>query len=238
MAESGPAVCGAVSPRELISLFFLGKTALIRFLARFTKTPLVLLNIHGGTTEEEILDTMAKAKEMARHHTRVYVFLDEMNTAPHLGLCSEIMCQRTVRGQPLPANVYMLAAVNPYRLVYQGHGSPADSCGLIGKQVHQASVRGWYGHRLAGPCRLFSLPCTRLFCSHILSLTDTKARLVYRVHPVPACMWEFVTDFGALSKGKESLYVTSMVSGFFHDFHPADRNMVVEAVSYGQDHVG
>ncbi len=46
----------------------------------------------------------------------VWVFLDEINTADCMGLFKEIICDRTMNGEPLPSNLVVLAACNPYRL--------------------------------------------------------------------------------------------------------------------------
>ena len=46
-----------------------GKTALIKYLCAFLNAPIVTLDVHGGTTEADILQTFAKAEEavIAQH---------------------------------------------------------------------------------------------------------------------------------------------------------------------------
>ena len=46
---------------------------------------------------------------------KVWVFFDELNTCNSMGLITEIMCKRTMHGEPLPKNLVFLGAVNPYR---------------------------------------------------------------------------------------------------------------------------
>jgi hypothetical protein len=46
---------------------------------------------------------------------QVWVFLDEINTADCMGLFKEIVCDHSLNGYPLPANLVVLAACSPYR---------------------------------------------------------------------------------------------------------------------------
>jgi MoxR-like ATPase len=80
--------CGFVSYR---------KTMLLRFLCAWLDVPLMCLDVHGGTTEEDILNIFADAADAlskplagTRRESSVYVFLDEINTCSH-------MVQRIIR---------------------------------------------------------------------------------------------------------------------------------------------
>ncbi len=42
-------------------------------------------------------------------------FLDEVNTCNCMGLFKEIVADRSMNGVPLPANLEIIAACNPYR---------------------------------------------------------------------------------------------------------------------------
>ena len=46
---------------------------------------------------------------------KIWVFFDELNTCNSMGLIYEIMCKRTMLGEPLPEELVFLGAVNPYR---------------------------------------------------------------------------------------------------------------------------
>ena len=48
--------------------------------------------------------------------SKIWVFLDEINTCNSLGLISEILCMRTFLGNKIPENVSFICACNPYRL--------------------------------------------------------------------------------------------------------------------------
>ena len=43
------------------------------------------------------------------------VFFDEINTSNAIGLISEIICNRTMKGKKVPKNLVFIGACNPYR---------------------------------------------------------------------------------------------------------------------------
>lgn len=57
--------------------------------------------------------------EAAKTPKQMWVFLDEINTCDHLGLIAELICHRSYLGKPLPENLIILAACNPYLFVWQ-----------------------------------------------------------------------------------------------------------------------
>ena len=67
-----------------------GKTMLIQFLCAWLRVKLLILNVHGGTTERDIVDIFKSAKELAAKEEHVYCFLDEINACPHMGLLYEV----------------------------------------------------------------------------------------------------------------------------------------------------
>ena len=149
-----------------------------------------MLDVHGGTREADVLGAFAEAEARVAAagsgaDARAYVFLDEMNAAPHVGLITEAICQRTLNGAAISPNVVVLAALNPYRRRPQ-------------HQLEQAPGLVFRGGGAAGADG---------------GAPDPMAALVYRVHPVPATLMDFIFDFGALSRAKEALYVRSMVDG-------------------------
>ena len=78
-----------------------GKTSLVKFLCRWLGAALVVLDVHGGTREADVLGAFAEAEARVAGggaDARAYVFLDEMNAAPHVGLITEAICQRTLNG--------------------------------------------------------------------------------------------------------------------------------------------
>ena len=107
-----------------------------------------------------------------------------------MGLFKEIICDRSLDGAPLPDNILVIAACNPYRL----RVSKARCC----------------GEEMAG--LLFEYSAQQSGVSNIASgISDPLRNLVYRVHPLPESMIDHIYDFGALSSSTERLYIKSML---------------------------
>ena len=93
-----------------------GKTFSISYLSAFLSIPFFKLDVHGGIGEEDVKEFMVPAIEECATNQRVWVFLDEVNTCDALGLFKEMICDHTMDGKPLPKNLTVLAACNPYRI--------------------------------------------------------------------------------------------------------------------------
>ena len=44
------------------------------------------------------------------------LFFDEVNTTEAIGLIKEVICDRTILGQPIPDELKFAAACNPYKM--------------------------------------------------------------------------------------------------------------------------
>ena len=79
----------------------------------------VLLQVHGGTTEEDITKFIQhaehKSEENQQSNLDTVVFFDEANTTDAIGLIKEIMCDRRINGKPISDDLKFIAACNPYR---------------------------------------------------------------------------------------------------------------------------
>ena len=85
----------------------------------------VCVQVHGGTTGEDIMNKVRKAEKVAQQnaaaigHRPVYtvLFFDEANTTEAVGVIKEVMCDGTLDGQQitLSQSLKMVAACNPYR---------------------------------------------------------------------------------------------------------------------------
>ena len=62
--------------------------------------------------KEGITEIEKEVQEM-----QMWIFFDEINTCNSLGLISEIFCNRTYRGNPIPDKYVFIGACNPYRLL-------------------------------------------------------------------------------------------------------------------------
>ncbi|MGH0135413.1 UNVERIFIED_CONTAM: hypothetical protein FKN15_035521 [Acipenser sinensis] len=174
-----------------------GKTRLVRFLCDLQRgnkeaKNMMLVKVHGGTTAEMIYKKVKEAEELAennrRHHRLdTILFFDEANTTESIFAIKEVLCDRTVRGQPLKANtgLKIIAACNPYRK----HSR---------EMIRQLELAG-LGYRVkAGETedRLGKVPLRQL---------------VYRVQPLPPSMVPLIWDFGQLSNSAELSYTKQIV---------------------------
>ena len=80
---------------------------------------LCVIQVHGGITENDIVQFVGKVQEDAQenqdHGFGTVVFFDEANTTDAIGLIKEIMCDKRMRGQPITEDIKFIAACNPYR---------------------------------------------------------------------------------------------------------------------------
>ena len=75
------------------------------------------LLVHPGLQPLQIFDFLSDAVELAQKLSdwTVVVFFDEVNTASCPGVFKEITVDHAMRGQILPDNLFIVAAINPYR---------------------------------------------------------------------------------------------------------------------------
>lgn len=82
------------------------------------------MQVHGGTTKEDIIEKVGQAETLAKRNCQQYgkhiitvLFFDEANTTEAVGCIKEIMCDGTIDGHPLSinTNLKLVAACNPYR---------------------------------------------------------------------------------------------------------------------------
>uniref|UniRef100_W5N5V3 RING-type E3 ubiquitin transferase n=1 Tax=Lepisosteus oculatus TaxID=7918 RepID=W5N5V3_LEPOC len=174
-----------------------GKTRLVRFLCDLQKgghptENMKLVKVHGGTTAEMIYQKVEEAQILAKKNKNQFeldtvLFFDEANTTESIFAIKEVLCDRTVRGQPLKPNtgLKIVAACNPYR-----KHSP--------EMIRRLELAG-LGYRVkAGETedRLGNVPLRQL---------------VYRVQPLPPSMVPLVWDFGQLSDFAELSYTRQIV---------------------------
>ena len=75
--------------------------------------------IHGGTTESDIIASVEKATKEAIENRKdnldTVLFFDEANTTEAIGLIKEIMYDRRLHGRSISDDIKFIAACNPYR---------------------------------------------------------------------------------------------------------------------------
>ena len=194
-----------------------GKTSLIRKLSEMKnegdKEKMKILNIHAGTNDEDIINFLNKkvipeAKKISEgeakkkkeyleqdyywEDTKLWVFLDEINTCKSMGLISELMCKHTCQGSPLPKNIVFIAACNPYRIRENKSGVNEEKIGLDIKQAHNQMKQ--------------------LNQKEKDMIQENKGSdLVYTVNPLPHSLLNFVFYFGALKKEDEQDYIKCII---------------------------
>jgi hypothetical protein len=149
-----------------------GKTSLIHFLAAVAGVKFECLNVHAGTSIEDIVGFVDRVEEAATG-SEVWAFLDEINTCEHLGVISNLICNNKIMHRHISCNVTFAAACNPYKLRRGSILTP----GLSTK-----------------------------------AQKDVMSALMYRVHPLPERLVDYVMDFGALDPADERLYIDQMCS--------------------------
>ncbi|KAH3735683.1 hypothetical protein DPMN_042218 [Dreissena polymorpha] len=82
------------------------------------------MQVHGGITKGDIVRKVHSAEEKAKENVEKYgadmftiLFFDEANTTEAIGIIKEIMCDKSICGEPLKLfqNLKIIAACNPYR---------------------------------------------------------------------------------------------------------------------------
>ncbi|TNN34870.1 E3 ubiquitin-protein ligase rnf213-beta [Liparis tanakae] len=174
-----------------------GKTRLVRFLCAVQREEkpvenMVLVKVHGGTTAEMIYRKVREAEVLARENRRIHrldtiLFFDEGNTTEAIFAIKEVLCDQTMKGEPLMANsgLKIIAACNPYRKHSLEMVERLERAGL-GYRVKADETED----------RLGKVPLRQL---------------VYRVHPLPPSMASLVWDFGQLSDSTELSYIRQIV---------------------------
>ena len=192
-----------------------GKTALIRKLSEMKNNgcpdKMKILNIHAGTSDKDIIEFINKkvipdAEEIIKkekpekeknekigllfEETKIWVFLDEINTCKSMGLISELMCKQTIQGKKLPSNIVFIAACNPYR---QREKSKIQN--IVGLDINQAHQEKKF-----------------LNDKELDDIKKAKtSNLVYIVNPLPHSLLNFVFDFGNLREEDEKDYIRCII---------------------------
>ena len=192
-----------------------GKTSLIRKLSELKNdgdsSRMKILNIHAGTTDNDIIQFLQKTvipeaisiaesekeekeKRMKINQffdeTKIWVFLDEINTCKSMGLISELMCKHTYQGKSLPSNIVFIAACNPYRK--REKKEDGKKAGLDINQAHKQ--------------------LKHLNAKELEDINRKKnSNLVYTVHPLPHSLLNFVFNFGSLEPEDEKNYIRSII---------------------------
>ncbi|CAM2726708.1 unnamed protein product [Rotaria socialis] len=167
-----------------------GKTALIQFLCqKILDDDLEVFRMHAGVEVEKLITIVQsyikQAQECRTRNKRLWVFFDEFNTTSNISLLKEIICERTLLGEPLPSNMVFLGACNPRR--------NKTSKILINEDAQIGLRQTRYEMQ-------------KLICA------GTDRRLLYTVVPIPETMLEYIWDYGYLNEPTEIAYIKTMLN--------------------------
>ncbi|XP_072229611.1 E3 ubiquitin-protein ligase rnf213-beta isoform X2 [Leuresthes tenuis] len=202
-----------------------GKTRLVRFLCTLQRAGrpvenMVLVKVHGGTTAEMIYRKVREAEALAHKNQRMHkldtiLFFDEANTTEAIFAIKEILCDQTVKGEPLKpqSGLKIIAACNPYRKHSPEMVERLERAGL-GYRVKADETKD----------RLGKVPLRQL---------------VYRVHPLPPSMVSLVWDFGQLSDFTELSYIKQIVQKkvAVHRLPAACRSIISDVLAASQKYM-
>jgi len=95
-----------------------GKTYLISYLCAWLRVKLVTLDVHGGTTEQDILVYLMKRHHCCRtQSTRQCMYFLTKSTLALIWDCSmRLFCRHSIHGVSFSKSIIVLAACNPYRM--------------------------------------------------------------------------------------------------------------------------
>ncbi|CAF4298072.1 unnamed protein product, partial [Rotaria sp. Silwood2] len=167
-----------------------GKTALIQFLCqKILDDELEVFRMHAGVEVDKLIKIvqsyMRQAQECKTRKKRLWVFFDEFNTTNNIGLLKEIICERTLLGEPLPSNMVFLGACNPRR--NKTNKILINEDAQIGLRQTRYEMQ-------------------KLLCA------GTDRRLLYTVVPIPETMLEYIWDYGYLNESTERAYIKTMLN--------------------------
>jgi hypothetical protein len=193
---------------------------LISFLCAWLGVELISLDVHGGTTEADIIQTFDRATkvlEASKCVSDVYVFLDEINTCAHMGVITEAICHRSINGNRLHEGIKILAALNPYRIRPVKSNEDIVNAGLEYIPASQS---------------------TSTASSDELNTAISMKNLVYKVHPIPPTLRDFIFDFGSLNDTTEMLYISSMVDKQLEmETVPEEREIISTLIGRSQQYI-
>ena len=166
---------------------------------------MILIKVHGGLSRETIRNKVTEAIQVARENKDQFnvkltvLFFDEANTTANIGVIKDLMVDRKNEGVSIPENstLQFICAVNPYRVHTPEMIEKLESSGL-GYHIHATDTEDRIG-------------------------TVPLRQLVYRVHPLPVRLLDYVWDFGQPSEADEREYILQMVKN-----HPSTQHLKKE----------
>ncbi|XP_043855804.1 E3 ubiquitin-protein ligase RNF213 isoform X2 [Dromiciops gliroides] len=202
-----------------------GKTRLIKFLSDLRRggidaENMKLVKVHGGTSAATIYAKIREAEAVALVNRTQYqfdtiLFFDEANTTEAVSCIKEVLCDKTVDGEPLleHSGLHIIAACNPYRKHTEEMIKRLETAGLGYRVKADETVE-----------KLGSIPLRQL---------------VYRVHALPPSMIPLVWDFGQLNNMAERLYIQQIAQRLVYSMGitQKDIHVITDILSASQSYM-
>jgi E3 ubiquitin-protein ligase RNF213 len=184
-----------------------GKTSLIRFAAQAKGASFHLLNVHAGRTEQDIVDFVRAAEAAAREEDKDE---DGHGRAQWLFLDEINTCEHLGLINDLVCHRTLEGAPVSPRLVFLAACNPYR---LKGDQAITAGLDIQQKRR-----------------------PDALSRLVYRVHPLPETMLDYLWDFGSLQPEDEGAYIREILKGLDEEGLPPGTGALAAAAVEASQH--
>ena len=94
-----------------------GKTYLLHYMADVLAMKMISVDVCNNYSTIKLKHDIQNARYECEKtpNRQIVLFFDEINTSGDIGSFKEIVCDRTFRGEPLPYNLVVIGALNPYR---------------------------------------------------------------------------------------------------------------------------
>ena len=157
------------------------------------------INLARSIQRRQRPETFARAPSQSTVHATVVVFFDEINTSSCMGLFKEILVDRTMEGEPIPENLFVIAACNPHR---------SSSTPISNSSERRDWVLGSYYVR--------PLPPTLQFLCWDFGALDTYQEKTYIQKKIVMENWSGIVNVGFLTNQLGDLISASQ--GMIRDF--------------------
>jgi len=97
----------------------IGKTELFKYVASVLNLKMHRFNIHSGTKRDDIiewLELFISNNSDRNNADQTLLYFDQINLCNSMDIFKDILCDRALRGYPLPDNLKIVATCSPYRL--------------------------------------------------------------------------------------------------------------------------
>lgn len=190
-----------------------GKTFVIRYLAQWLRAHLLVLNVHGGTTSTDILGILDQAEALLSDDDRAAEEpLDDCERVPPEGTVDATVDEQAIKCGTRRVFVFFDELNACAHVAVMVEALASHSVG--GRRLHPrlrilAAVNPYRqraereGAGSGGPGLTFNLGG---------EVQDDMSKLVYRVHPIPRTLQQFVFDFGYLKPEQEAQYVRAILA--------------------------